>query len=402
MSLDITAHHFNVDSSPPSSTLLLEAARKLVDAASSSKWSFIRPPIARLSPTGTHASACFEWGREPPLIDRNTGDTDSELRDWDAPFDDDMEVININSLPDFEEMDFGDVFVQPGSRPMKCIPGSAPSTHGRRGEVDVNSNTQPRKRLRSQSKTLSTPPETISISKLIPFPHYYESPDPARPPPRGIDSIPAFHVARSLSPSVSLTAPFARTAWLVPLRGVPPFDGASSAKLNSMHTDVEQPPDPVSPRTIQWTPAAVTQFWTFLLRQRSMNNFGPISLGYMFSSPSVQKNQSKNLNARWDNRSDHKRGKGKNKQIQNKKLIQTDSADSNETAQVMVWEYIKIYHDAQYAMKLRSLLDSFRWEDDIGWEKGRIISDALPRQYRVLKATRLVLVDETGEAILLA
>ncbi|KAF8510162.1 hypothetical protein JB92DRAFT_3144463 [Gautieria morchelliformis] len=262
MSLDITAHHFNVDSSPPSSILLLEAARKLVDAASPSKWRFIRPPIARLSPTGTYAGACFEWGREPPLIDRNTEHTESELRDWDAPFDDDMEVIYINSLPEFEEMDFGDVFVQPGSRSMKCIPGSAPSTHGRRGEVDVNSNTQPRKCLRSQSKTPSTPPETISISKLIPFPHYYESPDPARPPPRGIDSIPAFHVARSLSPSVSLTAPFARTAWLVPLRGVP---------------------------HLMWTPAAVTQF---LLRQRSMNNFGPISLGYMFSSPSVQKNSS--------------------------------------------------------------------------------------------------------------
>jgi hypothetical protein len=123
----------------------------------------------------------------------------------------------------------------------------------------------------------------------------------------------------------------------------------------------------------------------------------------MFSSPSVHRNQRKNLKARRDNRSDHKRGKGKQKESQNKKLIQTDSeADRNRAAQAKVWEYIKIYHDSQYAMKLRSLLDSFRWEDDMEWEKGGTISDALPLQYRVLKATRLVLVDEKGEALLLA
>lgn len=45
MSPDITVHHFNIDSSPPSSTRLLGAARQLVDAATgtSSEWHSIIP-----------------------------------------------------------------------------------------------------------------------------------------------------------------------------------------------------------------------------------------------------------------------------------------------------------------------------------------------------------------------
>lgn len=51
-------------------------------------------------------------------------------------------------------------------------------------------------------------------------------------------------------------------------------------------------------------------------------------------------------------------------------------------------------------MKLRSVLDSFRLEFDMDGNRGNTISD--PLRYRVLQAARLVLVDETGEAILLA
>ena len=73
-----------------------------------------------------------------------------------------------------------------------------------------------------------------------------------------------------------------------------------------------------------------------------------------------------------------------------------------QIATAKVWEYIKIYHDSQYAMKLRSLLDSFRWEDDTDEVRWTNAGDALPLQRRILKAIRLVLVDETGDAILLA
>ena len=99
----------------------------------------------------------------------------------------------------------------------------------------------------------------------------------------------------------------------------------------------------------------------------------------------------------------HKRKKGKQKQRNNNRECPIEE-DGNETADAMAWEYIKIYHDSQYAMKLRSLLDSFRWEDDTNEAIGKTIvaGDAKPFQYRVLKATRLVLVDETGDAILLA
>lgn len=63
------------------------------------------------------------------------------------------------------------------------------------------------------------------------------------------------------------------------------------------------------------------------------------------------------------------------------------------------WEYIKIYHDAQYAMKLRSLLDSFRWEADDG--RGKTVYDE-SRRNRILMGARLVLVDENGAGVVLA
>lgn len=59
-------------------------------------------------------------------------------------------------------------------------------------------------------------------------------------------------------------------------------------------------------------------------------------------------------------------------------------------------EYIKIYHDAKYAMKLRSSLDSFRWNDPSFLHAG------ITSFYRIFKGKQLVLVDETCKPILLA
>lgn len=100
---------------------------------------------------------------------------------------------------------------------------------------------------------------------------------------------------------------------------------------------------------------------------------------------------------------DHIYEEGKGRRTEKQKTTLTSKEAYNEATGGLVWEYIKIYHDSQYAMKLRSLLDSFRLEDDSNGDKGKSIGDTTPPiRYRVLKATRLVLVDETGEAILLA
>lgn len=236
-------------------------------------------------------------------------------------------------------------------------------------------------------------------------PHYYESPDPARPPPPGIEEIPAFRVARSLSPSsTSLTEPFARTAWLVPLRGVPPIEGASAAHLHNVFTYEQESPDEPAPRTIHWTSVAVTQFWNFLLRQRNTNNFGPIALAYLFSPPSIQRVH-REKRVRWRDKSGE--GDSIRTMLERRRLKKNNKQNAEvencvEIVTGKVWEYIKIYHDSQYAMKLRSLLDSFRWEDDTDEIRWTTAGDALPLQRRILKAIQLVLVDETGDAILLA
>ncbi|KAF8574036.1 hypothetical protein K439DRAFT_1665589 [Ramaria rubella] len=386
MSLDITVHHFAVDSSPISQTYLLDSAQRLVDAATSSTsgWRSVVPPLPSDPAFGTASTSshvCFVWGKAPPVIEfRSHGEP--ELLDWDSPFDDESEIINLTLLPEFEQTDFTEALMHPDLRPSKR---GLPSTRHFADDVDVNSDRYPNKRLCSASPILSS----MSISKLIPFPHYHESPDPARPAPPGIAKIPEFPIARAILPSASFMTLFERMAWLVPLRGCPPVEGTSPAQLYNIIPPQQFPPDGTSPRAIQWTSIAISQFWTFLLRLRETNNFGPIALAYLFSSP-----------PRWRRR--ETRGKTSTNKPENAKVRQTKKYNSGEEERdeaEATWEYIKIYHDSQYAMKLRSLLDCFRWEDS---ERERPAGKKPSLHYRVLKATRLVLVDETGDAVLVA
>ena len=58
MSVNITVHHLNVDSTPPSSNHILETARKLVDAATSETSSHWRSlPI----PSAANLCAFYAW-----------------------------------------------------------------------------------------------------------------------------------------------------------------------------------------------------------------------------------------------------------------------------------------------------------------------------------------------------
>lgn len=174
MSFDITAHQYNVDSSSPSSFHILETARKVVDAATStsSEWHSIAPP-SKSAPNSSSSGSCFVWAGELPVIHRGMGATPGgahELYGWDAPVEDYTDVII--SLPEFEGTDFRDIISHPKSRFTKRPHPSDSTPHGRRNitnNVDVNADTRSRKRFCPQCESHASASSTISISKLIPL-----------------------------------------------------------------------------------------------------------------------------------------------------------------------------------------------------------------------------------------
>jgi hypothetical protein len=138
---------------------------------------------------------------------------------------------------------------------------------------------------------------------------------------------------------------------------------------------------------IEWTPMAITQFWSFLLRQRNENNFGPLSLAYIMTTC-----QSSN----------RKRSQSSKSTRTFAKIIRSPTKLTQKDDELSpTWEYIKIYHDAQYSLQIRSLLDCFRW-DDISISQTTPSNAKKSRDYRVLKGAKLLLLDNMGESLLVS
>ena len=114
--------------------------------------------------------ACYMWRQALPIIDKGLDAVyrEPELLDWDAPLEENMETIDLNSLPEFENTDLQDIFLHPKSWFIKRVPESgSPSRHSS-SDVEASSVTRPRNRFSSR-ESLSCPPPAISIFRLIPF-----------------------------------------------------------------------------------------------------------------------------------------------------------------------------------------------------------------------------------------
>jgi hypothetical protein len=168
-----------------------------------------------------------------------------------------------------------------------------------------------------------------------------------------------------------LRMPFARSAWIVPVRGVLPWQGCSSAitlaSSPSENPSFLVPPQPEAEnREIIWTHASLIDFWGFLLAVREANTLGPLALSF---HASVSNNPRPLL------------------------LLEVD--------------HIKIYHDAVCAMLIRSVLDAWAYPT-AQVNRDRNADNAAPdnrtrtNKVRVLKGTKLVLLDERSNGVLVS
>ncbi|KZS96988.1 hypothetical protein SISNIDRAFT_291564 [Sistotremastrum niveocremeum HHB9708] len=146
--------------------------------------------------------------------------------------------------------------------------------------------------------------------------------------------------------------------WLVPIQCSPTLfshlDDTPSTALYSINLLPDNPPSSQSNR-IYWTYHSLVSFWVFLLEVRKRNKFGPLAITYLYNSPELA--------------------------------------------------FVKITCDTPNVMRFRTVLRSWRCQMDANdpppstVEKEVLNSSASARP---LKFARLLLVDESGDNLLIA
>ncbi|KAI0341875.1 hypothetical protein BDW22DRAFT_1357957, partial [Trametopsis cervina] len=244
----------------------------------------------------------------------------------------------------------------------------------------------PRKRRRIDSK---------SLYHLIPEPHIYAVQiDPHQPQPPPLPELPntKFYTVQS-EPTFLPTFPFrpfadpfaayfqdphARCAWIVPVRGTPPFPDCTSASVLEPNPlagpQWALPSGPAShgahqdsPGSITWTEEVLRAFWDFLISVREARTMGDIGLAFVCANASS--------------------GSSTRRQVA--------SSSSDHPRDGWDFDYVEVNLGAPHARKMRDVLHVWYFEcmlpEQLGGQLGR---------YRLLKGAKLVLLDERDRGIL--
>lgn len=198
-----------------------------------------------------------------------------------------------------------------------------------------------------------------------------------------------------------LSCRFRRVAWLIPVRGSLPWDGASTAVILEETQVASRSPSPclsvsaAQPGTITWTPNSLQHLWTFLESIQQARHLGPLSLSFHAAFVDAISARATASEPVWES----------NHPYYHQHSSRHTSSSSNDFATEICrtrledTDYIKIYHDVPYSLSLRNILDAYRYEPNNGQVPGR--SGANDRKIRILKGAHLVLADERSKAAFL-
>ncbi|KAH8981924.1 hypothetical protein EDB86DRAFT_2834629 [Lactarius hatsudake] len=226
-------------------------------------------------------------------------------------------------------------------------------------------------------------------------PHYIPAPLDVRTPlPRSpLDIHPTFApIPPQTRSSVGdlLSSIYARVAWLIPVRGVPPWNDVSRASVALGHFSALGPGHlPAS--DIVWTHDALRQFWTFLCScSETLDSVtGPLSLSF-HTAPRSSSMRSQQVTTSPGASPCH---------LANKESEMT-SFDPEPLMPIVRAltdiDYVKVYCDAPWAMPVRRALAQWTYEED-GAEGARALGGI-----QFLEFAKLVLVNETGEGVLVS
>lgn len=138
-----------------------------------------------------------------------------------------------------------------------------------------------------------------------------------------------------------------------------------------------------------WNKASLVEFWTFLLTLRDKGTLGSIGISFHTSHASTRSC------TQISTASTHKGYQGPSVVTS---TVDKDASRNNERSSssrpnyrsiIKDVDYIKIYHDGAVAMRVRSVLDAWRY---IGPSNDKV---------RVLLEAKLVLLDERARGLLI-
>lgn len=208
------------------------------------------------------------------------------------------------------------------------------------------------------------------------------------------------------SAKLFLSTFYNRAAWLIPIRGVLPWDDATCAFILAP-PQVPQGDDtpllPSGPATlhngfsgITWTHHSIVHFWDFLISIQQAKNLGHISISF-HSAPS---DTTSTLNCALGLTA----GSGNRPAQAGRSADLFDGlSDRVRHAQLEDTDFIKVYHDTKYSFYLRNVLDAYKYIPGETPSEGRRAADReIDGEIRLLKLARLVIVDDRSRAVLLS
>jgi hypothetical protein len=324
------------------------------------------------------------------------------LKEWGEPIgsDDDDDVYDLEDLGEFESTDLSSLWL-----------GNTPSDESNRARscsfTDVEG--PPLKRRKLDLYPLHDLIPQVRYFTHLPYPANFVMQPHIRPSSQRSSSTP-LDVPRYISKKLIAIPPhtlpfspshFARTAWLIPVRGSFPWEGSTSAVILDASFSMPVPPNPNTGDPIMWTHASLASFWSYLIHLQNSCCISAIGLSFHASdstSPFTSSDpQSTSRNNTFSLMSGIGNQAGLESQITSEQGSIITPSPPFPVALSSV-DHIKVYHEASNAMQVRGAL--FAWlypplsleQKDANWSQS----------VRVLKGASLVLVDERSRGVLIA
>jgi hypothetical protein len=231
------------------------------------------------------------------------------------------------------------------------------------------------------------------LPDLLPQPHFHPSPNADDQLP-GRCRFPAYSKATPMpvhpydlsAMQEYLKTPYARSAWIVPVRGTLQWAKTSSASVleDAPREKLLPIPPPSIGGEITWTRASLASFWDFLLKLRNAKNLGPISLSFHvgYSTHNAASQESSGL-----------------AHSPTDSIYGSDLDLDYRPMPLRTVDHVKIYHDIGCTMATRNVLDKWSYEFEAKGldNSGQNNKD---RKIRILKGACLALVDERSMGVL--
>ncbi|THV05720.1 hypothetical protein K435DRAFT_76379 [Dendrothele bispora CBS 962.96] len=315
-----------------------------------------------------------------------------ELEEWGSEITESELGFHLNELDEFESTDFDYLLNE--------------------GFIDKKFNAKQQIPISSKKRRLKL--YVGSLFKIMPYPHLLPSSfvshkDPGELREYEREPIPILPYTLDTLP-LSNPPPFARYAWIIPVRGVLPWEfataatvlepepGSESSVLGSLATQtlllppsrsptptptppqvlslplpLPVPADPTKNLPILWTHDSLQQFWSWLCSLREKLAAGPMGLSFQMARVKA-KSQLHYTNAETlyidiDAGIDDTDRIGQEDvgveearaALGNQKAEDGNIAASGSPPSLGAVDYIKIYHDASQSMGIRNALDSWAY-----------------------------------------